>query len=185
MDDKQREIRRILLGHTHRQEDGRLAAEEPGTRFAFQGVRNGWSAVRIFGVGCTAREYSCPREEALHRVYTAFSHVGSEIRLKTMPQAQCSLYRPAMGMPILLTAELQEEGILLAAYSGRSPLAPLLRKLLLGKAEKHLPESFVRQQKKEAKPPIDPGAIMQVLLETGKLLQKKLAAIRPGQRKNK
>lgn len=164
------EIREILLGHIVQQENGRLASAEAGKRQVFQGVRNGWGSVRIFGIGHKTWLYTHPEDAGAEEARTAFLHVGRAIDLISLPDIPCCLCVSGMLTPVLLVAEhcegeedrqidnageqnVDEQGIgqlKITAYSGRSPLLILRRLWLLRKTEKYLPESFVRVQKTEA-----------------------------------
>lgn len=154
--DRKYEIRRILLGHIIRREDGTLSVTEPG-QMLFQGFRNGWGAARILGIGCTERQYSCSAGNALSLVHEAFGHAGRKVVMKTLTEGSACLCRSGFGSPVLLTVEWKERSIRIAAYSGRSPLAPFRRKWILRKVEKHMGSYFnridikVKQKKKSPK----------------------------------
>lgn len=151
MNNKKREIRRILMGQTIRQEDGSYVAAQSGRRMIFQGVQNGSSAVRFFGVGRKRRRYAVTNEASLAQVQEAFSHVGSKLSLKALPDAVCCLYRTALGSPALLTAELLEDTVEVSVYAGRTPLAPVRRRFLFSRVEKYLPDTFSAMDREEVR----------------------------------
>lgn len=147
------EIRRALLGHTTQQEDGTLAVVQPGQKVIFQGVRNGWGSVRLFGVGRNMRRYAGASEEAMEQAKEAFRHVGRAITLSNLPEGKACLCRLPFGAPVLLTAQWREGELEIAAYAGRSPIAPLRRLWLLKRMERYLPPAFTRVEvKPEPKP---------------------------------
>lgn len=149
------EIRRALLGHTVPQEDGTLAVVQPGQQRIFQGVRNGWGAVRLFGVGRTRRLYAGTSEEAMEQAKEAFRHVGRAIALNNLPEGKACLCRVPGGAPVLLTAELGERGLEIDAYAGRSPIAPLRRLWLLRGVERQLPPSLTRIEAEPEPKPVE------------------------------
>lgn len=151
MDERKREIRQLLLGHTMMLPNGRLAAVKRGQPLNALGIQNGGSAVRIFGVGHRTQYYTCKKKKPLADVSTSFTHVGRGVDLTVLPDAPCCICRYPMLSPIVLLGEMQGDIVKITAYSGRTPAMMLRRVLILRRLGKYLPSSLVRFSQEEEK----------------------------------
>lgn len=151
MDERKREIRQLLLGHTMMLPNGRLAAVKRGQPLNALGIQNGGSAVRIFGVGHRTQYYTCKKKKPLADVSTSFTHVGRGVDLAVLPDAPCCICRYPMLSPIVLLGEMQGDIVKITAYSGRTPAMMLRRVLILRRLGKYLPSSLVRFSQEEEK----------------------------------
>ena len=143
MDNKVKEIRRILLGQLTRTEDGRLAAAQSGQRMRFQGLVNGWGAVRFLGVTHRERKYQLADKASAKEARNILTQMGQAVELKETPKASACLCRFFMMAPVLVTVETAGTQLQVTSYTGRDALAPLLCRRALDGFEKGLPETAV------------------------------------------
>lgn len=151
MDNKRKEIRRILLGQLARTEDGRLAAAQSGHRMRFQGLVNGWGSVRFLGITRRERKYQMANKASVKEVRNILSRMGQAVELKETPKASACLCRFFMMAPVLVTVETAGTQLRVTAYTGRDPLAPLLCRRALNGFEKGLPETAVPVMEEKTK----------------------------------
>lgn len=143
MDNKAKEIRRILLGQLTWTEDGRLTAAQSGQRMRFQGLVNGWGAVRFLGVTHRERKYQLADKASAKEVRNILSRMGQAVELKETPKAFACLCRFFMMAPVLVTVETAGTQLQVTAFTGRDPLSPMLCRRALDGFEKELPEAAV------------------------------------------
>lgn len=141
MDNKVKEIRRILLGQLTWTEDGRLAAAQSGQRMRFQGLVNGWGAVRFLGVTHRERKYQMADKASAKEARNILTQMGQAVELKETPKAAACLCRFFMMAPVLVTVETAGTQLQVTSYTGRDPLAPMLCRRALDGFEKGLPET--------------------------------------------
>ena len=143
MDNKVKEIRRILLGQLTWTEDGRLAAAQSGQRMRFQGLVNGWGAVRFLGVTHRERKYQLADKASAKEARNILTQMGQAVELKETPKASACLCRFFMMAPVLVTVETAGTQLQVTAFTGRDPLSPMLCRRALDGFEKGLPETAV------------------------------------------
>ncbi len=127
---EKKEIRKLLLGKIVLDENGRLAAPEPGVFHISQGVQNGAGAVRFLGISCRERCYETDlsREEIREEAERAMMDLGRVVFLREQPEQRACLVRHLLTRPVLLTFLAEETGCSLKAWTGRGLLAWLLQR---------------------------------------------------------
>lgn len=151
MDNDMKEIRRILLGQLMRTEDGRLAAAQSGQRMRFQGLVNGWGAVRFLGVTHRERKYQMVNKVSVKEARNILSRMGQAVELREMPKASACLCRLFMMPPVLVAVETDGTQLRVMAFTGRDLLAPSLCRRTLNAFEKGLPETAVPVMEEKTK----------------------------------
>lgn len=126
MDERTKELRRILLGQYICEADGSLTVLPTGiqnTLPRFQGLSAGWGAMH-FG-GMTHRSRSCTPSAGMTRekLESVLKALGRLVRLESEPQAQVCLFQYRMALPVLLVAEQSGRDITVTAYTARDALA--------------------------------------------------------------
>lgn len=122
MDDREKEIGRVLVGLVGYDAEGSLVAMD-GLRSAYiQGLNSGSGTVQLWGVRKKTGQFSFSGNATALRdtVVSVFRDVGRGVHLATAPDALCVLIRPLVGNPVVMTAELHETEFLLTAYTARS-----------------------------------------------------------------
>lgn len=157
MDSRKKEIRRILLGRLALTEDGRLTADRTDRRIRFQGLVNGWGAVRFLGVAHRERNYQLADEASAKEAGQILSRMGRAVELRETPEASACLCRFFMAPPVLVTVETEGKRLRVAAFTGRDPLAPLLCRRALNGFEQELPKTAVPVAAEKAEKKKRPG----------------------------
>lgn len=141
MDNRTREIRQVLLGRTVWTQDGFLKVRQKGQHMGFQGVGNGWAAVRFLGISHRERLYRLPANAPKKLTEELLYRMGRPLQLEEQPKAVACLCRYLMSAPVLLIAEREENLLRVSAYTARGLLSPLAHLRTLNSFEKGLPET--------------------------------------------
>lgn len=153
--DKEYEIRQILLGRVVQLENGCLAAAKPGQRLLFQGMVNGWGAVRLLGITRRVRCYRVKGKFSFHLAEKLLHQMGRKVELSEAGQGLACLCQNPMASPVLMTVEQEGDRWTVTAYTGRSPMAPLHCRRLLNRFAGGLPQGAEQVEKSSA--PQKPG----------------------------
>ena len=154
MDERLREIRKLLLGQTQRMQDGSImAVQTSGHRNGrrFQGVSTGWGAIHFLGI--THRTRSCALRTAIsHETLSNIMKTqGRIVHLEKSPKTlACLVQRPATK-PVLITLQWDGKRFLITAYTARGIFAPLTCRIMLGVFGKKLPGTMEKYQDKTRK----------------------------------
>ncbi|MBO6159468.1 MAG: hypothetical protein J6P72_09480 [Firmicutes bacterium] len=153
MDDKKREIRDILLGKVVMLPDGRLTSMGPDDLGVPAGVSDGAFSLRLFGVTRMGRyvESEFDPWTTRQKIHTALEQMGRIVFLREQPDAEAVLLRYVLTRTTILTFSYEEDGILVAAWTGRSFSTILSLTRAINSFEKHLPEGITLTEKKMAK----------------------------------
>lgn len=154
MNSREREIRRVLMGLTRTEEDGRLCAAEPGFHPEFLGFREGGDVVRIFGMMSRTIRYETKAGAAktLNAARESMSRIGLAVSLREQPETAACLCRFLLTRPALLVFALEEDGSpVLTAWTGRGLTGPLSLWRAARAFDEELPESVRRMDRDHAK----------------------------------
>ena len=151
---KTEEIRFLLMGRLTVLEDGRVVENEQGWH---SGLPDGWSWLRLFGLSRRAQNYTAdlPEEELRRAGIEALQHIGHMLVMSEAPMVPAALYRSWSTEYALLTAEVEDDKLILTAFCGRSPVGGFKCRRLLKKCAEFLPEGvepvYTAQEKDEKK----------------------------------
>lgn len=140
-----RELKNILSGRTIMDNNGMLMALPEGHRMVFQGVLNGWSSVRIWGVA--VQEYCFQLADdggaAYEIVLSAMQALGRLVYLEQRDTALCCIRRYAMSRPVVLAAIHEGDGLVrLSLYTGKGAVAKMIQHRALQDFCRALPEGL-------------------------------------------
>lgn len=122
----EREIKKILMGRSMRNEEGWLVALPEDARMVFNGVVSGAGAVHFRGLAVRSKVLQVPQdgEQAFQAALGAIETMGVPVDLEYQPDALCCLRRYFFGKPVLLMAVYGGYGQVTAwAYTGKRLLA--------------------------------------------------------------
>ena len=163
---EKKEIKKLLLGRTVLDEEGRLVTPEAGTIRVPTGIADGAGAVRFLGVSGRVRCYESDLsgEELVEHVKGCMANLGRSVRLRQRPEAVACLIRYVLTKPVILSFRFVEGRGILTAWTGRgltcrlsqnrairafeNPLADLLRISAEPPPEDETEEKGRRQRKK-------------------------------------
>ncbi len=148
MDERTREIRRILLGRCRRMEDGSLEvipSEERWQPRSFQGVSAGWGAIHFLGI--THRTRSCRLQAGAPKsgLEESMEALGRAVHLESAQGTSACLCSSLLAAPVLLTASRDGSCIEMSAYTARGVLAPLRCRRALRMLERRLLDASKKQ----------------------------------------
>ncbi|MBR3059606.1 MAG: hypothetical protein IKS05_04605 [Oscillospiraceae bacterium] len=154
--EEKREIRRVLLGKTLLQENGRLTSMGPGDRRLPLGIGDGAGAVRFLGVGGKSRRLETKlREPAVkNKAAEIMKDIGRGLDLREQPDTVACLIRYVLTRPALLTFRYMEGVPVLTAWAGRGLTGWISRRRALRAFRARLPES-IKISEKQA-PAVEP-----------------------------
>ena len=151
---KTEEIRFLLMGKLIALDDGRVVESEQGWR---SGLPDGWSWLRLFGLSRRAQRFTAdlPGEELQKAGIEALRHMGHLLVMSEAPMVPAALYRSWATEYALLTAEMEDDKLVLTAFAARSPIGGIKCRRLLKKCAAFLPEGteaiYTEQEKREKK----------------------------------
>ena len=121
MKKEQKEIKRLLLGKTVLDEEGRLVTPEAGTIRVPMGIADGAGAVRFLGVSGKVRCYESDlsEEELMEHAKECMADLGRGVRLRQRPEALACLIRYVLTKPVILSFRCVEGRGILTAWTGR------------------------------------------------------------------
>ncbi len=152
MDERTRELRRILLGQYKREPDGTLTVLPAGiqnTLPRFQGLSTGWGAMHLGGMTRRSRNYDAPAGMDREKLEGALKTLGRLVRLESAPQAAACLFQYRMALPVLLVAEQDDSGAAVTAYTPRDALAQFRCRLALRKLDAVLAPQPEKEKKQK------------------------------------
>lgn len=149
---KTEEIRFLLMGRLIALDDGRVVESEQGWR---SGLPDGWSWLRLFGLSRRVQRFTAdlPTEELQRAGIEALRHMGHLLVMSEAPMVPAALYRSWATEYALLTAEMEDDKLVLTAFAARSPIGGIKCRRLLKKCAAFLPEGteaiYTAQEKRE------------------------------------
>ena len=127
MDDRNKEIRRILTGFIALEMGGDvITAAQNLFQVRNDNFFNGADFARYFGLRTKMRQYTVDEselEQTRKECAKAFFCLGRRAYLYTAPDTLAMLYRPAWHNPMVVTFDAEGNQLLLCVYTARSPLA--------------------------------------------------------------
>lgn len=127
MDDRSKEVRRILTGFITQEMGGAaISAAQNLFQVRNDSFFNGAGFVRYFGLHTEMHQYTVDKkdlEQARKDCAKAFFCLGRRAYLYTAPDTLAMLYRPAWHNPMVVTFDAEDTQLLLCIYVARSPLA--------------------------------------------------------------
>ncbi len=158
MNERLKEIRKVLLGQTQKLDDGSIMASAHGRRSgrSFQGVSSGWGAMHFLGITHRARACSVKTAIPKGRMREILKTQGEPVYLEKSPEVLACLCRRWMLEPVLLTAWWNGKQLIVFAYTARGIFAPLACRRTLKALEKKLPAKLepYREKPSQKKPPV-------------------------------
>lgn len=154
MDERLREIRKLLLGQTQMMQDGSIMAVQTsghGNGRRFQGVSTGWGAVHFLGI--THRTRSCALRTSISQetLSNIMKTQGRIVHLGKSPKTfACLVQHPAIK-PVLITLQWDGKRFLITAYTARGIFAPLTCRIMLSIFGRRLPGTMEKYQEKTRK----------------------------------
>ncbi len=117
-----RELKRILLGHTHQNEQGRLTADRGAIAVNRFGVEDGAIQVYFLGITYRRKRYvtTLSDEEFLKIADDAMANIGRRVILEQLPQSPCVFRRFKLSVPALLYVEAEDGKVSVVTASGRA-----------------------------------------------------------------
>ncbi len=154
--EEKREIRRVLLGKTLPQENGRLTSMGPGDYRLPLGVGDGAGAVRFLGVGGKSRRLETKlREPAVkNKAAQIMEDIGRGLDLREQPDTVACLIRYVLTRPAVLTFRYMDGIPVLTAWAGRGFTGWISRRRALRAFTSRLPESIRLSEKQP--PAVEP-----------------------------
>ena len=139
---ERKEIRKLLLGRTVLDDDGKLVTPAAGVIHLSQGVQNGAGAVRILGISRRQRRYDTDlgTEDILAEAEAGMMELGRIVRLREQPGTAACLIRHLLIRPVVLVFRAEEEGCTLTAWTGRGLLAWIIQRRAIRTFEHELGE---------------------------------------------
>ncbi len=150
MNERLKEIRKVLLGQTQKLDDGSIMAAAHGRRIggSFQGVSRSWGAMHFLGITHRARSCSVRTAIPKGRMREILSTQGELVYLEKSPEVLACLCRSWMLEPVLLTAWWNGKQLIVYAYTARGIFAPLACRRTLKALEKKLPGKLEQYREK-------------------------------------
>lgn len=160
MNERLKEIRKVLLGQTQKLDDGSIvaAAHRKHIGGSFQGVSRGWGVMHVLGIAHRARSCSVKTAIPKGRMREILKTQGELVYLEKSPEVLACLCRSWLLEPVLLTAWWDGKQLIVSAYTARGIFAPLACRRTLKSLEKKLPGKLEQyrekspQKKRPAKP---------------------------------
>ena len=146
MDDRSKEIRRILTGFITQEMGGAvITAAQNLFQVRNDSPFNGADFARYFGLRTEMHQYKVSQkelEQAREDCAKAFFCLGRRAYLYTAPDTLTMLYRPAWHNPMVVTFDAEDTQLLLCVYTARSPLAKWHIKRAMKALNELLPKSL-------------------------------------------
>lgn len=146
MDDRSKEIRRILTGFITQEMDGAvITAAQNLFRVRNDSFFNGADFARYFGLHTEMHQYTVEEKElekTRENCVKAFFCLGRRAYLYTAPDTLAMLYRPAWHNPMVVTFDAENTQLLLCIYTARSPLAKWHSKRAMKALNELLPKNL-------------------------------------------
>lgn len=152
---EKRELKRILLGRSHRNEEGYLVASDSPVAFNLNGMEDGAVPLYFLGIMHRRKHYltELPKEEFVERAYRACANIGNRVALVQTPGLPAAFRRFRLSVPALLFMEWYEDEVIVNIVSAKA-LTGLRSTAALRKAfEKEMGSALIPVQieKKQAK----------------------------------
>ncbi len=146
MDDRNKEIRRILTGFIALEMGGDvITAAQNLFQVRNDSFFNGADFARYFGLHTEMHQYTVNEselEQTRKDCAKAFFCLGRRAYLYTAPDTLTMLYRPAWHNPMVVTFDAEDTQLLLSIYTARSPLAKWHIKRAMKALNELLPKSL-------------------------------------------
>lgn len=141
MNERLKEIRKVLLGQTQKLDDGSIAAAARRRRIggSFQGVSRSWGVMHVLGIAHRARSCSIKTAIPKGRMREILRTQGELVYLEKSPEVLACLCRSWLLEPVLLTVWWDGKQLIVYAYTARGIFAPLACRKTLKSLEKKLP----------------------------------------------
>lgn len=141
MNERLKEIRKVLLGQTQKLDDGSIVAATHRKHIggSFQGVSRGWGVMHVLGIAHRARSCSVKTAIPKGRMREILKTQGELVYLEKSPEVLACLCRSWLLEPVLLTAWWDGKQLIVYAYTARGIFAPLACRRALKALEKKLP----------------------------------------------
>ena len=111
---EKRELKRILLGRSHRNEDGVLVASDSAVAFNLNGMEDGAVALYFLGLMHRRRHYrtELSQSEFVARAEKACANIGNRVALMQTPGLPAAFRRYKLSVPSLLFLEWYEDEVI-------------------------------------------------------------------------
>ena len=118
---EKREIKRVLLGITHRNEEGRLVASDRKIAFNRHGFEDGAVQLLFLGVMRRRKRYTTKLRmpDFIDAADTAMSNIGNRVALVQTPGLPAVFRRFRLSVPALLFLETEGDEIIVNTVSAR------------------------------------------------------------------
>lgn len=161
MTSEKKEIRRVLLGKTVMDEDGKLTSISKGRFYLPTGIADGATAVRFLGVARRAQRYESKLSEkrTLAVAEETMREIGRGLSLREQPEAVACLIRYVLTRPAVLTFRYVDGIAVLTAWTGRGLLGWISLRRALAAFARHAPKPLrvsdreLPKETKKKKPP--------------------------------
>lgn len=119
---EKRELKRILLGRSHRNEEGRLVASDAVVAINSNGMEDGAVALYFLGIMHRRKHYHCSlsREEFIARADKACANIGNRVALAQTPDMPAAFRRYKLSVPALLFLEWNESEVIVNIVSAKA-----------------------------------------------------------------
>lgn len=119
---EKRELKRILLGRSHRNPDGRLEAADGPVAINRNGMEDGAVAIYFLGIMKRRKHYRTQLREKdfVKKADAAMANIGNRVALAQTPDFPAVFRRYRLSVPALLFLEKGEDEIIVNTVSARS-----------------------------------------------------------------
>ena len=117
-----RELKRVLLGHTHQNEEGILTADQGAIAFNRFGLEDGAVQLLFLGIMLRSRRYrtKLSPEQFMQAADKACSNIGRRVALQQLPEGKAVFRRYKISVPVLLTIAFENDEVVLTAATARA-----------------------------------------------------------------
>lgn len=147
---RRHEIKKLLMGNLKRRDDGKseLRNELWVTPW---GVGDGALETLVFGVSKRKYRFGTSlrnKTQAVFQSEKAMRDIGNVLYMHSAPELKACYIRRVGFRPVILTFAVEDEELILRAYSGRAPLTFISIMHAVSMFEKALPSQIYRKGKK-------------------------------------
>ena len=117
-----RELKRVLLGHTHQNEEGILTADQGAVAFNRFGMEDGAVQVYFLGIMLRRRRYltDLSPEAFFAAADKACSNIGRRVELEQLPDGKAVFRRYKVSVPVLLQIFIEDGEVVLVGATARA-----------------------------------------------------------------
>ncbi len=118
---EKRELKRILLGCSHRNDEGYLVASDSAVAVNMNGMEDGAVPLYFLGIMHRRKHYltDLPREEFVDKAYKACANIGNRVALEQTPGLPAVLRRFRLSVPALLFMEWYDDEVIVNVVSAK------------------------------------------------------------------